>query len=132
VPRARKSRLVQLAAEAMRADSAQGLDRCTLSAWVAVVEIVREGLAAAGIDPARVGALRLIPPAASRQAADGAGALPLSEEIPEFTLGDEGGLADAFATKIAALARQYEDGREPDFAKASLAELFAWCISRRR
>jgi hypothetical protein len=122
--------LVQLAAEAMSADSAQGLDRCTLNAWAAVIEIVREGLAAAGIDPARVGALRLIPPAG--QAADGAGALSLSEEIPEFTLGDDGGLADAFATKIAALARQYEDGCEPDFGKASLAELFAWCISRRR
>ena len=39
-------------------------------------------------------------------------------------------LARKFATKIADSARLYEDGHEPDFANASLAELFAWSLIR--
>jgi hypothetical protein len=35
-----------------------------------------------------------------------------------------------FAAKIGDMARRYQDGSEPDFANASLAELFAWCLVR--
>jgi hypothetical protein len=35
------------------------------------------------------------------------------------------GLAGMFAAKIGDMARRYQDGSEPDFANASLAELFA-------
>ena len=34
------------------------------------------------------------------------------------------------AAKIGGNARRYEDGHEPDFANASLAELFAWSLVR--
>jgi hypothetical protein len=44
---------------------------------------------------------------------------------------DAGSLAGVFAEKIGELARQYEDGHEPDFATASLSELFAWSLARR-
>jgi hypothetical protein len=36
-----------------------------------------------------------------------------------------------FAEKIGDIARRLRDGHEPDFASASLAELLAWCLSRR-
>jgi hypothetical protein len=39
-------------------------------------------------------------------------------------------LAGIFAAKIGDVARRYQGGHEPDFANASLAELFAWCLAR--
>jgi hypothetical protein len=35
-----------------------------------------------------------------------------------------------FAAKIGDTARRYQDGSEPDFANASLVELFAWGLAR--
>jgi len=106
---------------AAHADAAAGLDRRALGAWAAVCEFVRDGLVCAGIDPARAGALRLAPPSTNED----------REAAGEFVIEDADGLADTFAEKIGQLARRYEDGQEPNFANASLAELFAWCLSRR-
>jgi len=39
-------------------------------------------------------------------------------------------LAGKFAAKIGDMARRYQDGSAPDFANASSAELFAWCLAR--
>jgi hypothetical protein len=49
----------------------------------------------------------------------------------EFELTGSDSLAGKFATRIADSARLYEDGLEPDFANASLAELFAWSLAPR-
>jgi hypothetical protein len=48
----------------------------------------------------------------------------------EFDLAGGDSLASMFAAKIGDNAQRYEDGHEPDFAKASLAELFAWSLIR--
>jgi hypothetical protein len=83
--------------------------------------LVRRRLVERGIDPERVGALRLAPPQEMLHAADAG---------EEFVLSDHDGLAGVFAEKIGQVAGRYEDGREPDFANASLAELLAWCLVR--
>jgi hypothetical protein len=49
----------------------------------------------------------------------------------EFAVGDHDGLADIFTVKIRNVARRFRDGHTPDFASASVAELFAWCVARR-
>jgi hypothetical protein len=115
----------------MRADSAEILDRCTLRALVKVCGLVGDALAQAGIDPAHAQALRLgeaveLPPA-------GAEPLPASgarEPSEGFAASDDDGLAGMLAAKMGDMARRYEDGSEPDVTKASLAELFAWCLAR--
>jgi hypothetical protein len=109
-----------MTAEVAHADAAAGLDRRALDGWAAVCEFVREGLVCAGIDPARAGALRFAPPSAN----DDRGT------AEEFVIKDADGLAGMFAEKIGQLARRYQDGQEPNFSNASLAELFAWCLSR--
>ena len=48
----------------------------------------------------------------------------------ELAAGDQDGLAGIFREKIGDVARRFRDGCEPDFAAASLAELFAWCVAR--
>ena len=109
-----------MTAEAARADTAAGLDRRALGAWAAVCTFVRGGLVRAGIDPACASALRLAPPSANEERG----------EAEEFVIDDPDGLAGMFAEKIGELARRYQDGQEPNFANASLAELFAWCLAR--
>ena len=49
----------------------------------------------------------------------------------ELAVGDQDGLAGTFTVKIRDISRRFRDGHEPDFASASLAELFAWCVARR-
>ena len=74
-----------------------------------------------GIDPAQVTALRL------GEARD----LPEAGRADEeFDLPGGDSLASMFAAKIGGKARRYEDRHEPDFANASLAELFAWSLVR--
>jgi hypothetical protein len=109
-----------MAAEAARADAAAGLDRRALGAWAAVCAFVRDGLVRGGIDPARASALSLAPPSADEERG----------EAEEFVIDDPDGLAGMFAEKIGELARRYQDGQALNFANASLAELFAWCLAR--
>src|SRR5882724_4487190 len=68
MPRAREARLARLTAAAARVGSAKGLDRCALRAWVTVCANISDGLAQAGIDPARARALRLGEAAAAQLA----------------------------------------------------------------
>jgi hypothetical protein len=135
VTRARENRLDQLAADDARKAAAADLDHGVLEAWAAVCAFVRDGLVRAGIDPACARALQLAhcrdpfyQPDPAPQAAESSDGKPRVWEGAVTRESDS--LADLFAEKIGALARQYEDGREPNFANASLAELFAWCISR--
>jgi hypothetical protein len=125
--RAFDGRLARLAAERTRFDSTTGLDRCTLRAWNTVCDLVRDGLAEAGIDPESATAVRLGGIAAHRTD-DMLDGRSLEEQL---TVGDHDGLAGIFTAKIEGIARRFRDGHEPDFASASLAELFAWCVARR-
>ena len=122
--RARDDRLARLTAERTRRDSATGLDDCTPRAWNRVRAFVRDGLLQAGIDPECAAALR-------QGAAD--------DELAELDMRFEDepaavepdGLAGEFRARITGIARRFEDGHDPDFASASLAELLAWCLHRR-
>jgi hypothetical protein len=129
MPRVREARIARLAAERTRFESTTGLDNCTLRAWNRVCDLVRDGLVQAGVDPESAAALQLGAMAAHMtDIADKPEVGCLEEEL---TVGDHDGLAGIFRVKIGDIARRFRDGREPDFASASLAELFAWCVARR-
>jgi hypothetical protein len=127
--RAFDGRLVRLAAERTRFDSTTGLDNCTLRAWDRVCDLVRDGLVRAGIDPESATALQL--GAIAAHITDIADKPEARGREKESAIGDHDGLAGIFAVKIRDIARRFRDGREPDFASASLAELFAWYVARR-
>ena len=128
--------MARLTAEAVCAEAAEAVDRCAIRAWVAVCAVVNDGLAQAGINPARARALRLAPhptPGTPAVAGGRPGALPASgarEHFEKVGAGDCDGLAGKFAAKIGEMARRHQDGSAPDFANASSAELFAWCLAR--
>ena len=129
MPRVRDARIARLAAERTRFDSTTGLDNCTARAWNRVCGLVRDGLVQAGVDPERATALQFGGVAAHMT--DIAGKPELWRREEELGVGDQDGLAGIFREKIGDIARRFRDGHEPDFASASLAELFAWCVARR-
>jgi hypothetical protein len=127
--------MARLEAPAAHADSAEILDRRALRARIKVRAIVGDALARAGIDPARAHALRLgeaveLPPAGAAPHPDPLPASGAREPSEGFAAFDDDGLAGMFAAKMGDMARRYQDGSEPDVTKASLAELFAWCLAR--
>jgi hypothetical protein len=124
MPRARDGRLARLTLQRTRAASAARLADCSPSAWNTVRAVVRDGLLRAGIDPERAPALRQGGATAQLTDLD----LRLRDEPAED---DCDGLAGVFAARIRDIARRFEDGHEPDFASASLAELLAWCLYQR-
>ena len=112
-----------MAGKGVRGESAAGgLGGCASSTWRAVCAFVCDGLVRGGVDPARARALRLAPTPANDQ--------NQIEEVEEFVVEDADSLASIFAERIGELMRRYQDGHEPDFASASLAELLAWCLAR--
>jgi hypothetical protein len=129
MPRVRDGRLARLAAERTRFDSTTGPDNCTLRAWNTVCDLVRDGLVQAGIDPESATAVQLGGMAAHMT--DIADTPEARRPEEQLAVGDHDGLADIFTVKIGDIARRFRDGHEPDFASASLAELFAWCVARR-
>ena len=129
MPRVRDARIARLAAERTRFDSTAGLDNCTLRAWDRVCGLVRDGLVQAGVDPENATAVQLGGMAA--HVTDIADKPQARRREEELAVGDQDGLAGIFRQKIGDVARRFRDGREPDFASASVAELFAWCVARR-
>jgi hypothetical protein len=127
--RAFDGRLTRLAAERTRFDSTIGLDNCTLRAWSRVCDLVRDGLMQAGVDPESATAVQLGGMAAHMTDIADKSEARCGEE--ELRVGDHDGLAGIFSVKIGDIARRFRDGRDPNFASASLAELFAWCVARR-
>ena len=121
-------RLARLAAERTRFDSTTGLDRCTLRAWNTVYGLVRDGLVQAGVDPESATAVQLGGMAAHMT--NSGDTLELRRLEEELAVGDHDGLAGIFTAKIRDIAQCFRDGHEPDFASASVAELFAWCLAR--
>jgi hypothetical protein len=91
--------------------------------------LVRDGLVQAGVDPASATAVQLGGMAA--HLTDIADKPELRRREEELAAGDDDGLAGIFTVKIGEMVRRFRDGHEPDFAAASLAELFAWCLARR-
>ena len=149
--RGRDSRLARLATPAERADTAEFLDRSALEARLKVCAIVRDRLTQSGIDSARAQALRSGEAAELQRAEatphldplpapfltlprsrgrEGWGQSGARQQFEEVAASDDDGLSGMFAAKIGDMARRYQDGSEPDFANASLAELFAWCLVR--
>jgi hypothetical protein len=126
--RVRDARIARLAADRTRFDSMTGLDRSALRAWNTICGLVRDGLVQAGIDPAIATSVRLGGMAAHMTNLGGTPDARRLEE--ELAIGDHDGLAGIFTVKIGEIARRFRDGHEPDFAAASLAELFAWCLAR--
>ena len=127
--RVRDARLTRLATERTRFGATAKLGDCTPRAWNTVCATVRDGLVQAGINPACAATLQRSSAAAELAELDVLVELHRSET--QLTEGDHDGLAEIFAEKIGDVARRFEDGHEPDFASASLAELFAWCLWRR-
>jgi hypothetical protein len=98
-----------------------------------VCAMVREKLMRLDIDPASARALRVGDAAPAELAGMGDG--PEAPPEDAFALGkrnsDEDFAHGEFAAKILGMAQRYQDGHEPDPARASLAELFAWCLASR-
>jgi len=138
VAQGRSNRLVRLEAPDTSADSVNAVDRAVLGARALVCAIVRDKVAQSGIDPTTVQALRLAPefdPAAAMPLRDARRREKPNEDVirkafAEFAASDGDSLAGLFAAKISEMTCHYEDGHEPDFANASLAELFAWCLAK--
>jgi hypothetical protein len=124
MPRARDGRLARLTIQGTCAASAAHLADHSPSAWNTVRAVVRDGLLRAGIDPECAPALRQGGATAQLTDLD----IRLREEPAED---DRDGLAAVFTARIRDIARRFEDGHQPDFASASLAELLAWCLYRR-
>jgi len=132
--------MARLEAPAERADSAEILGRCALRARIKVRALVGDALAQAASIPRAptlcVWARRsnchppgppLTPTVSPRAVASGE-----REPSEGFAAFDDDGSAGLFAAKMGDMARRYQDGSEPDVTKASLAELFAWCLARPR
>jgi hypothetical protein len=107
--------------------------RRRLRAEAAIGEVIREALAHAGIDPTNAARLCL--------ADDAAAALAAIPDTPALRHADANDTppasphgrarAHAFAPKILAMSKRFAGGPPPDFANASLAELFAWSLANR-
>src|SRR5829696_8085298 len=135
--RGREARLDRLIRRTGEGDRAAVERYRVLLARAAVGAAIRWNLARLGIDPARVAALRVADEAAAELAASGDPTLPPCTErrAGEPALSDNFASPDdpgsRFDSRIERLVARYRGrGRPaPDFAQASLAELFAWCIA---
>jgi hypothetical protein len=101
-------------------------------AEAAMGAVVRSALARAGMDPAGVARLRLADEAAAALAA-----IPDTRELQRADAkgavaadAHDRASADAFASKIEALAERLAGAPPPDLANASFAELFAWSLAQ--
>lgn len=123
--RGREDRLERVVEDESRKRGATVAQADLFNAQAAVCAVVRRRLLKAGIDLAQVPALQLARAALGEPASSGATARAAS---PSIDTGADGLAAD-FAAKIGAIAQRYRGGKEPDFANASLAELFAWSLA---
>src|SRR5215469_10090452 len=101
--------------------------RNTRRALVEICEAIREQLALMGFDPALAVSLQRgeqaaveRPDSETLRAADAA--------ITRGDQQDDGAASSVIAAQVAPMATPFRDGSEPDFAHASLAELFAFCF----
>jgi len=131
--RARDARLARLAAALVHAEAAEIDHRSRLRAMALIGAAVRRALERDGIDPAIATRLRdadtaeaaliAIPDTPELQRMD-------SEHDASELHGDAGAL-DEFVAETQRLANRYATDCRIDLATAPLADLFAWCLSRR-
>jgi hypothetical protein len=131
VHRGRECRLGRLAAPARHTEISVAHHRCALRARAAIGAAVRNCLVHAGIDPARAVMLLVADEAEAELAA-----IPDTPELERADAAVAAGAADSdpdavsrFRTKMHDLVRRYREGDEIDPARASLAELHAWCLA---
>src|SRR5260370_30400092 len=132
--RGREGRLHRALTRGSRADRAEAEHGGALRARTAIGEAVRWYLAQMGIDPARAVMLRVADEAAAELAAM-CDTQELREADREASEHDDDAPQDDDAWLDEATRRLVERYRsgvlpEPDPARATLAELFAWCIAR--
>lgn len=135
--RGREARLDRLIRRSGEGDRAAGERHRVLRAHAAIGAAVRWSLLQSGIDPARAAALLVADEAAAELAASGDPPLPPCAEPPagERAPADDSDPPDdplsRFDGRIGRLVTRYRGdcAADPDFARASLAELFAWCIA---
>jgi hypothetical protein len=129
--RGRKARLDRLARRAEIAAGTAVEHRRLLMARAAIGGAVRWSLARQGIDPARVPALRVADEAAAELAASGGPPLRCSAEEAADDRDPPADLGICLDDALGRLVERYRGGAgaAPDFARASLAELLAWCIA---
>jgi len=131
VHRGREVRLGRLAAPARHAEISAAHHRSALRARAAIGAAVRDCLMHAGIDPARAVMLLVADEAAAELAA-----IPDTPELERADAAVTAGAADSdpdavsrFQANMHDLVRRYREGDEFDPARASLAELHAWCLT---
>jgi hypothetical protein len=129
VTRALETRLTGLETGAERSASAAVRQRHRLRATAKICAAVRAGLVQSGIDLAGAAALRRCEAEIAERVSPGEEP-ELAGVEEKFKAPDGDGLAGDFAAKLGDMAQRYLDGHELDFAKASMAELLAWCLAR--
>jgi len=132
--RGREGRLGRALTRVHGVDRAAAEHRGALRARAAIGEAVRWSLAQLGIDPARAVMLRVADDAAAELAAmcNTQELRRADRQAPQHdgaALPDDDGWLDRDTSRLIA---RYRTGElpDPDPARASLAELFAWCIAR--
>ena len=132
MPRAREARLGRIATQSTAPDTAALWHQTTLRARVKLGAALREALAELAIDPAKVPMLSIADTAAHELASEDHAAAATVRPPDGYDDGaaDDAG-AETFDASMAKLVRRYRDRHDIDFAQASLAEAFAWCVARR-
>jgi hypothetical protein len=104
--------------------------RISLRMRAKIYALVRNRLEAMGIDPEFAPALRVGKEAAAELAAipDTLELETADQAILRVDRVSEGNAADQLREKILAMAERYRDGHRPDFANASLLDLFAFVV----
>jgi hypothetical protein len=113
------------------ADRQAASDRQELRTYVKICEMIRGRLLLMGIDPALAVRLKLGEEAAAELAAipDSEALRAADDAITHSGLDDGGEARSKFAAEIERMAAYFCEGFQPDFANASLAELFAFCVA---
>ena len=126
--RARKVQLDRLFGPKRLAELAAAQRRCSLEANLIIADVVRDALAAGGIDPSVATALQ----DAERWAAQLARLPPVPDDalVSSATDSETSGVAERVAARIRGLAERYPADRRVDFATIPLFDLLAWCVAR--
>ena len=87
-----------------------------------------------GLDPALAGRLRIGDEAAAELTAtpDSDALRTADEAITRSHRESNSDVGASFKAKIERMAEHYLDASQPDFAKASVIELFAFCVAREK
>ena len=104
--------------------------RKQLRTRVTVCNLIRERFLSVRLDPALAAGLRLGDEAAAELAAiPDSDALRTADEAITRTRESNSEARPSFEAKIERMAEHYLDGSQPDFAKASVAQLLAFCVA---